>query len=222
MKKSKVLKAFSLFLVLLLIMAQLVGCGGSKTDSGTKSEVNTSAAMDAASANYAPNQVSGTLSKPMSGNGNMTLSKEVNTEQYDTISENKFIEAAKTYEQLTTVLEMLFLETNEQGKKQLLSKRISVFLENNDTDILSLYSIICNSYRLRSESLHEGKYFNINDIQVDELSNITRKSIRKYMEFADIQLSTNPNTTFLDIKLTMINNLKQIVAQKNSISLFPR
>ena len=134
----------------------------------------------------------------------------------------KFIEAAKTYEQLTTVLEMLFLEANEQGKKQVLSKRISVLLEDNDSNILSLYFILCNSYRLRSESLHEGNYLNINYMQVDELSNITRKVIKKYIEFADIQLSLNPNITFMDIKLTMIYNLKQIVEQKNSISFFPR
>lgn len=115
------------------------------------------------------------------------------------------------FEQYTTTLEMLLLETDERGKKEKLSKRISVLLESDSADITNLYNKMKNYYRYRSESLHEGNGNNITTTELRELEEIVRKALKKYLVYCKGVLQTNPSITWAAVKTAKIEELKNIV-----------
>lgn len=133
----------------------------------------------------------------------------------------KQIEKATGFEQFTTALEMIFLEKNQQGKKEVLSKRVSVLLGNNNSEITALYNKMINFYRFRSESLHEGDGTNITAIELDELEDITRKAIQKYLVICFNTTKNNPSVTWDEIKDAQIVSLKNQVVTQVSCGILP-
>lgn len=125
------------------------------------------------------------------------------------------------FEQFTTALEMLFLITNEQGKKECLAKRLSALLETDDTQILALYNKVKVFYRFRSESLHDGDGSNISATEIEELEEIVRRSLKKYLDFCMTEIVINPNVTWTEIKTKKIDSLKSAVIDLKNRGVFP-
>ena len=123
----------------------------------------------------------------------------------------KQIDIPTGFEQFTTALEMTLLATNEKGKKEALSRRIAVLLENTDSEVTTLYNKMKNFYRYRSESLHEGDGSNITNMELEELEDIVRKVIQKYLIVCEAEIIANPSTTWDIIKAKKIYDLKNIV-----------
>ncbi|MDF2803484.1 MAG: hypothetical protein K0S61_3387 [Anaerocolumna sp.] len=125
------------------------------------------------------------------------------------------------FEQYTTALEMLLLEKNQQGKKEVLSKRVAVLLESNPIKVRVLYDKMKNYYRYRSESLHEGDGRNISGTEMSEMQEIVRGVLLKYLGFCKVVISNNPSVAWDTIKENKINDLKATVAAAISAGTLP-
>lgn len=115
------------------------------------------------------------------------------------------------FEQYTTALEMIFLDTKQQGKKEILSKRVAVLLENDPNKIRILYNKMKSFYRYRSESLHEGNGTNITVTELKELEEIVRKVLVKYLYFCKLAIQNNVDSTWIEVKKDRIDRLKSLV-----------
>lgn len=133
-------------------------------------------------------------------------------EQYD---------EATGFEQYTTALEMILLGRNQEGKKEVLAKRVSVLLETDPVKLRNLYDKMKNFYRYRSESLHEGDGQNITLVELKELEEIVRSVLVKYLEFCKTALNTNPLVTWDEIKADKINDLKNMVITAKNAGVLP-
>jgi len=133
----------------------------------------------------------------------------------------KQIDKATGFEQFTTALEMIFLEKNQQGKKDVLSKRVSALLGTCNAEITALYNKMKNFYRFRSESLHEGDGTNITITELDELEDITRMAINKYLVACSNAIANNPSVTWDKIKEAGIISLKNLVITLISSGVLP-
>lgn len=126
------------------------------------------------------------------------------------------------FEQFTTALEMTLLDAGQQGKKEVLSKRIAVLLENTSSDITTLHTRMKEFYRYRSESLHEGDISNITNAERLELEDIVRRVLRKCLERIKAELAHNASATWDQIKNQLINDLMTKVAAENAAGTFLR
>lgn len=125
------------------------------------------------------------------------------------------------FEQYTTALEMILLSKNQDGKKEVLSNRVSVPLESDPVKIKNLYNRMKNFYRYRSESLHEGDGRNITQSELEEMEDIVRSVIIKYLGFCKQALQANPTTTWGTIKREKINDIKNSVAMAKNAGILP-
>jgi len=125
------------------------------------------------------------------------------------------------FEQYTTALEMIFLAKDQQGKKEVLSKRVSVLLENDPIKIQALYDKVKNFYRYRSESLHEGDGRNITAAELKEMEEIVRKVLLKYLDFCKTAIVNNGSITWETIKENKIIDLKAAVETAKNAGVLP-
>lgn len=125
------------------------------------------------------------------------------------------------FEQYTTALEMIFLAIDQQGKKEVLSKRASVLLESDPIKIQALYYKIKNFYRYRSESLHEGDGRNITAAELKEMEEIVRKVLLKYLDFCKTAITNNTSISWEAIKENKINDLKVAVQMAKNAGTLP-
>jgi len=115
------------------------------------------------------------------------------------------------FEQYTTALEMIFLQKNQQGKKEVLSKRVAVLLETDPAKVRVLYDKMKDFYRYRSDSLHEGDGRNISATELKETEEIVRHVLCKYLGLCKVAIFTNPSVTWNAVKDNKINDLKSAV-----------
>lgn len=125
------------------------------------------------------------------------------------------------FEQYTTALEMTLLGNNQKDKKEVLAKRVSVLLESDPVKQRNLYDKMKNYYRFRSESLHEGDGRNITSVELKELEEIVRSVLRKYLDFCKAALASNPSVTWIEIKRTKINDIKNLVIRAKNAGILP-
>lgn len=126
-------------------------------------------------------------------------------------------DTATGFEQFTTALEMTLLGHNQQGKKEVLSKRVAVMLENTSTNITQVYTKMKDFYRFRSESLHEGNGQNISDVELHEMEAIVRRVLMKCLERCKVELAINSAITWPEVKAKIINDLKaKVTAELNA------
>lgn len=130
------------------------------------------------------------------------------------------IDPSIAFEQFTTALEMTLLDAGQQGKKEVLSKRVAVLLEDTPTSITTLYARMKEFYRYRSESLHEGDISNITASERLELEDIVRRVLRKCLERCKAELTLNVDVTWDEIKANLINDLMTKVAAENARGTF--
>lgn len=130
------------------------------------------------------------------------------------------VDIATGFEQYTTALEMTLLGHNQQGKKEVLSKRIAVMLENAPADIDNLYKKMKDFYRYRSESLHEGNGQNISDVELIEMESVVRRVLKKCLERCKVELAANASITWQEIKSKIIEDLKNKVTVEASAGRF--
>ena len=130
------------------------------------------------------------------------------------------VDMATGFEQFTTALEMTLLAPGQQGKKEVLSKRVAVLLENTSTDMAVLYNKMRAFYRYRSESLHEGDNQNITDTELMEMEEIVRRVLCKCLERCKAELAQNAAITWNQIKTQLINDLMVKVAAENAAGTF--
>ena len=128
---------------------------------------------------------------------------------------------ATGFEQYTTALEMTILVTDQQRKKQVLSKRIAVLLENNPTNITALYNRMLDFYRFRSESLHEGNGKNITSAELLEMEGIVRRVMQEYLSYISFQIAIRPAVTWDELKSEKIIDLKNKVQAAVSAGILP-
>lgn len=112
------------------------------------------------------------------------------------------------FEQYTTALEMILLEQNEQAKKQKLANRVSVLIADSSAEMMSIQANMIKYYRFRSESLHDGDGSSITKDELEELEEITRKVIKKTLEYTNDLFTTNQNISFHEIKSNLISDIK--------------
>ena len=130
------------------------------------------------------------------------------------------VDIATGFEQYTTALEMTLLGHNQQGKKEVLSKRVAVMLETTPADIDNLYKKMKEFYRYRSESLHEGKDQNISDAELIEMESIVRRVLKKCLEQCKVELTANAAVTWQEIKNKIIDELKNKVIAEAAAGRF--
>lgn len=130
------------------------------------------------------------------------------------------LDDSTNYKNLMTPLEVLFLSNNYGDKKEMLAKRISVFIGGSDSEMKTIYDYVKNSYKDRSDAIHEGVTTNITRDALDELRNLTRKVTKKYMVLIEQELASDPAKTFEDIKRSLINYLKNVVVSKNALGIW--
>lgn len=130
------------------------------------------------------------------------------------------VDLATGFEQFTTALEMMLLEHNQKGKKEVLSKRVAVMLESTPVDINQLYGKMKVFYRYRSESLHDGNGQNISEIELYELEELVRQILVKCLEWCKRELVMNPSVTWSKIKRKIINDLQVKVTAENNARTF--
>lgn len=130
------------------------------------------------------------------------------------------LDDSTNYKNLMTPLEVLFLCNNYGDKKEMLAKRIAVFIGTSDSEMKTIYDYVKNSYKDRSEAIHEGVTDSITRHALDELRNLTRKVTKKYMSVVERELATDPAKSFDDIKTSVISNLKAIVTTKNTLGIW--
>ena len=124
------------------------------------------------------------------------------------------------YKNIITPLEVLFLQNDYGNKKEMLSKRIAVFLGCSDSEMKSIYDDIKVHYRDRSDAVHEGSTVNITRSTLNELRRILRMVIMKYIDTIEQELASNPNANFDEIKTSLIAQLKIIVQSKNDLNIW--
>lgn len=132
----------------------------------------------------------------------------------------KQIDGATAFEKYTTALEMIFLAKNQQCKKEVLSKRIAALLGQNDIEIVTIYKSMKTYYRYRSESLHEGEASNITNLELDSLSDITRRSIRRVFLICNNEIAADNSITWCQVKANLIKALKTQVETLTCRGLF--
>lgn len=130
------------------------------------------------------------------------------------------VDMATGFEQFTTALEMTLLAPGQQGKKEVLSKRVAVLLENTSADMAALYTKMKAFYRYRSESLHEGDNQNITDTELLEMEGIVRRVLCKCLERCKAELTQNAAITWDQIKSQLISDLMTKVAAENAAGTF--
>lgn len=130
------------------------------------------------------------------------------------------VDMATGFEQFTTALEMTLLVPGQQGKKEVLSKRVAVLLETTSADMTALYTKMKAFYRYRSESLHEGDNQNITDTELLEMEEIVRRVLCKCLARCKAELVQNAAVTWDQIKTQLINDLMNKVAAENAAGTF--
>jgi len=87
---------------------------------------------------------------------------------------------------LTTSLELLFLNDDEHGsKKEMLSKRCATYIGNSPNEITSLYLKLKETYKKRSEFIHNGDYGCIGIDDVIFLRKCVRNCFLKAFSISD-------------------------------------
>lgn len=124
------------------------------------------------------------------------------------------------FEQFTTALEMMLLGHGQQGKKEVLSKRVAVLLEDSSANIIHLYMKMKDFYRYRSESLHEGDDHNITEVERLELEGIVRRVLTKCLHRCKEELALNSSITWNEIKEKIIDELKTKVTTEVAAGTF--
>lgn len=117
------------------------------------------------------------------------------------------IDVPTGFENYTTALEMILLETNQRGKKQALANRVSVLIGSTAGDIRSLHGRMLDFYRFRSESLHEGDGSNITKAELVEMEDIVRRVLKKCLLRCNNDLINDNTKTWQSIKEAQINDL---------------
>jgi hypothetical protein len=130
------------------------------------------------------------------------------------------VDVSTGFEQYTTALEMTLLGHNQQGKKEVLAKRVAVMLENTPTSIDQVYAKMKTFYRFRSESLHEGDGQNISEVELYEMETIVRKVLVKCLEGIKQELTADQTATWSVIKDGIINDLKAKVTAEAAAGTF--
>lgn len=130
------------------------------------------------------------------------------------------LDDSTNYKNLMTPLEVMFLKNDYGDKKEMLSKRIAVFLGASDAEMKTIYDYVKRSYRDRSDAIHEGITQNITRSALDELRNLIRRVSKKYMYVIEQEIANEPNKTFEEIKDSLIANLKNIVVTKNNLGIW--
>lgn len=123
------------------------------------------------------------------------------------------------YKNLITTLEVMFLSKDYGSKKEMLSRRIAVFLGQDDAEINSLYTYVKGAYVDRSDAVHEGG--NITKDRLNELRNLVRRCIKKYMSYIESLSSPNSQSSFDSIKEGLIKKLKRTVKLKVDNGVLP-
>ena len=118
------------------------------------------------------------------------------------------IDIATGFEQYTTALEILLLESNQPGKKQKLAKRVALLIGNNPNKIVALHRKMMDFYRFRSDSLHEGDSSNITLLELHELESIIRSVLIATMKRCKTELLADPSLNWDDIKKKQIDDLR--------------
>ena len=138
----------------------------------------------------------------------------------------KFIEAQSQivfstgFEKYITALEMMLLERNQQAKKEVLSKRVAVLLENSSESRASMYRKMRSFYQYRSESLHEGANQSITKKELFDLEQVVRKVLKLCMARCKDQISTISSITWNSVKQQMIHELKKEVEAAQAANIF--
>lgn len=130
------------------------------------------------------------------------------------------LDDATNYKNMMTPLEVMFLQNDYGDKKEMLAKRMAVFLGNSDCEMKSIYDNVKSHYRDRSEAVHEGSTTQISHASVDELRGLVRSAAKKYIGVIEQALKAEPAKTFDEIKTEQIGYLKGIVQIKNGLNIW--
>jgi len=125
------------------------------------------------------------------------------------------VDEVTNYKNLITPLEVMFLDNARDGKKEMLSKRIGVFIGTTDDEVRQIYNDMKQHYTSRSDAVHEGRECGITPLTLNDLRSLVRRATTKYSAYAISELSTNPSITFADIKSKLIPTLIGEVQIKN-------
>lgn len=149
-------------------------------------------------------------------NSSVLILRDVLT-QFDFSLKN--IDNSSKFKNLITTLEMIFIKHGENCKKEILSKRIAVFLKTQESDINILYKKIRLFYQFRSVSTHEGKVTFTKE-HLEELENISRDCLKKLINICNKEFVINNSVTWNSIKNDLIVDLKNNVESKNEQGAF--
>ena len=117
------------------------------------------------------------------------------------------------YKNMFTIFEVLL--SNGEFDSDVLAKRISVMIKNDDADIDATYKRFKQLYLIRNNAVHQGEITPITRELLDELRNMVRDVIKAYFLHIEQYIKYNKTATFLQTKKNCIKHLnKKINAKK--------
>ena len=125
------------------------------------------------------------------------------------------------FEQYTTALEMTLLEKDAQNKKKMLANRVAILIGTSPADITQIHANMLSYYRFRSESLHEGSGANISTTELHSLEEYVRSVLKKCLVRCKQEITVNAATTWEEVKLKIIADLKAGVIDAKSAGILP-
>ena len=125
------------------------------------------------------------------------------------------------FEQYTTALEMTLLEKGAQNKKKMLANRVAILIGTSPADITRIHANMLSYYRFRSESLHEGSGASISTTELHSLEEYVRSVLKKCLLRCKQEITVNAATTWEEVKLKIIADLKAGVTDAKSAGILP-
>ena len=116
-------------------------------------------------------------------------------------------DSVNVFEQLISTLELLLLDYDQRGRKEVLSKRVAAMLGVDRDNMRELFLRMRLFYKYRSESLHGGDEQQIAKNDVYELEEIFRGILQIYLRKCKNGLSENPCVNWNAIKQKTICDL---------------
>lgn len=121
------------------------------------------------------------------------------------------------FKELITTNEVLFIGHNskdkcENGKKEKLSNRMSVWIATNDQELQLIHDEIMSFYKYRSSDTHEANSLNITPENTKKLREYTRRALKKYFKRTIDEQSMNINITFNEIKYKIVSEIISVVS----------
>lgn len=123
------------------------------------------------------------------------------------------------FKELITVGEVLFLNYNSNdgaAKKEKLSNRLSVWVGENDLEVMTIHNDIIDYYKYRSDDTHEAENSDITERNRKKLREYIRKALKKYICRINLERQSDSTIGFYLIRKKVVLEILTVVSNYQS------